>query len=624
MVINLWRRLANIDLRTLALFRIALASSLIIALMTYAPDFSYIFPDDGIFPRSNIIENFPDKGFSLFLASAYPPYTIALFAIGYLSALALLVGYYTRTATIIAWVIVASLNSRLEPFLYYADTQLLMLLFWSIFLPLGARFSVDHALSRPRLEVPNNFASLATLAILLQESYLYIFGALFKDSDIWRVDHTAIQYAFNMLEVKRVISEFLLQYPVMLQYLTAYVFYLELLCVIFLFLPVMTEWSRLIFFFLLAAMHVGFGTLLNVGYFPIISITGLMVFLPGFIWDYATRIIATHFRPSQHTIYYDQPCDFCCKTCLIFRELSILQSAHVEPAQDTPAIYEVMQRENSWVVKTDSGALLTKWEAVSYMWRHSPILFIPGILFSLPGMKQLGEAIYHCIAKNRGKIAKYSARFLPYRSMDIKPSLLSAFVLVPLIALVFTENWYETEEGGYENMPLPLRKTVDNLHLYQEWKMFAPWPRTTSNWFHLDGQMDDGKSIELYFNKETSSKISIPTIAMETAPSDRMNCFLGVVNDAVFRNLYAPGYCAVYNQTHDRKIVTLTGTEYMRPTRIDRPRSEWPLKKRTLFVYDCDTKTKEDVDTDYHLIKPEDVSPMSDPLPALEEMKKPD
>jgi hypothetical protein len=70
-----------------------------------------------------------------------------LFAIAALVAIALLVGYRTRLATVLL-ALLASLQARNPTLIQGGDNLLLLLLFWGMFLPLGARFAIDAALDR--------------------------------------------------------------------------------------------------------------------------------------------------------------------------------------------------------------------------------------------------------------------------------------------------------------------------------------------------------------------------------------------------------------------------------------------------------------------------------------------
>ncbi len=88
-----------------------------------------------------------------------------LFVIAGLLALLLIVGYRTRVVSLLCWVMLLSLNHRNYLILQSSDSLMLALLFWSLFLPLGARYSVDSALNPRPIEQASvcNFASAALL-----------------------------------------------------------------------------------------------------------------------------------------------------------------------------------------------------------------------------------------------------------------------------------------------------------------------------------------------------------------------------------------------------------------------------------------------------------------------------
>ena len=77
------------------------------------------------------------------------------------------------------------------------DSLLALLLFWSMFLPMGARFSVDSALNNGPHRESNRYLSTATAAVLLQVGMVYIFTAIMKSDPIWRENFSAVYYALK-------------------------------------------------------------------------------------------------------------------------------------------------------------------------------------------------------------------------------------------------------------------------------------------------------------------------------------------------------------------------------------------------------------------------------------------
>lgn len=90
-----------------------------------------------------------------------------------------------------SWALCLSLWARNPAICGYADTLLRMLLFWSMFLPLGARASLDaRRRGGPRDAGP--VVSLAGAAMMLQVAFVYFFTAMQRTGSDWRSDFSAI------------------------------------------------------------------------------------------------------------------------------------------------------------------------------------------------------------------------------------------------------------------------------------------------------------------------------------------------------------------------------------------------------------------------------------------------
>ena len=134
--------------------------------------------------------------FSLNLLNGTPHFQALMFGVGALAALAMLVGYRTRLATFILWLVVLSIQHRNILTVNAGDILLHLLLFWAMFLPLGAVWSVDRARRAAYQATPRplsmRFFSAATVALFLQIAFVYWFTALLKTGGDWREDGTAL------------------------------------------------------------------------------------------------------------------------------------------------------------------------------------------------------------------------------------------------------------------------------------------------------------------------------------------------------------------------------------------------------------------------------------------------
>ena len=192
-------RIFGIDLRTLALFRICLGAVILADLINRAGFLTAFYSDQGVLTRAEaIVFNHPAR-ISFHLMSGSPLVMDLLFVIAGILSVLLMLGYRTRLVTVLSWLFLVSLNNRNLMIQQAGDELISVLAFWAIFLPIGARYSVDAALKPDDQPRPlDAYFSIATFAMLLQVIYVYVIGALLKDSPIWMPDGQAIYYAMHL------------------------------------------------------------------------------------------------------------------------------------------------------------------------------------------------------------------------------------------------------------------------------------------------------------------------------------------------------------------------------------------------------------------------------------------
>lgn len=289
----MWRNklvfLFGIDLRTLALFRIGLASLILYDIFFLRlPYLSAHYTDLGILPRSVAIALLNNEWlFSLHFASGTAWFQGLLFLILIAVALSMLVGYRTRLMQLCTFVLLVSLQNRNPLISDGPDTLLIILMFWGLFLPLGARLSVDSALSNNTQNLDKPHFSIATAAILVQVMCVYFFTACLKSHDAWWPDGRAIYYALNIDQFTAAPGVWLRQFDQLTQALTYFVIIFEYVAALLIFLPVFSLSARLLTLICLIFMHLGFFFFMDVGLFPATSLVSLSLFIPGKVWDWA-------------------------------------------------------------------------------------------------------------------------------------------------------------------------------------------------------------------------------------------------------------------------------------------------------------------------------------------------
>ena len=483
----------GIDLRTLALVRIALGAVIIADLVMRARDLRAFYTDAGVLPRAALLGEVGQWSPSLHLLAGSATLEGVLFVIAGVIALALIVGYKTRLATILSWVFLLSLQARNPALFQGGDHLLYLLLFWAMFLPLGARFSVDAALDPRISDAPDRYCSMATAGFLIQAMIVYFFGALLKTDSMWLPDGTAVYFALHLDHMATPLGILLRPYPTLLQGLTYYVMGLELLAPFIMFSPVWRLPLRLVGLALLIPMHIGFFLLLQIALFAPVSITSLLAFTPGWAWDRMGARLRTPERTGV-VIYYDEPCEFCRKVCLILRTFLLLPETPILPAQSDPGILADLKAHNSWVVVDHDGSRHVRWNAIALVFRRSALFAPLGWLFARRWVQPIGERIYETVARNRGRLGAWSAVALPYREMPLHPSRIAQVVVALLIGVVLAENIRFVTKTRFTIPFLDSIKTT--LRLGQGWTMFAPSPSRTDGWFVAEGRTVGGAAVD--------------------------------------------------------------------------------------------------------------------------------
>lgn len=581
----------SVDLRSLALFRVLAALAVLFNVFTLWPETNVWLTDHGLNTRSEAVSRLTPHHLSLYYLSGAAWYSHLLLTATAMAAIAMLLGWRTRLTTIVTWILVVSLTNRIPILTSGADMQLCLLLFWAMFLPVGARFSVDSALSTAPRQ-PASYFSIATVALLLQVAYLYFFGALLKTGAPWRETFDAIYYATSALEVTKPLAMYLAQYPDVARALTIYVFVLELLAIAFLFSPFRNDHARLFVLPQLIVMHLGFAVFLAIGVFPLVSISGLVAFIPALFWD---RTLAWwNGRKSRRdiAIFYDRDCGFCLKTCLIFRELGLPPETTIQPAQDDAQAHALLQRENSWVVRTHDGRMLTRWPAVAYVWRRSPLFWLPGVLSLIPGFKQFGNWLYTRIAESRPALGRFSARWLPWReSVVFQPLRATSIALGFLVGLVILWN-VDTLRSDRINFYFPdeLRPLMRATRLTQTWNMFAPQPISVSRWVTIGAHAGEAEPTDLLFSRNRPLSDARPAHGLQAFPNERWRKYYSRIKfDAEAARLGA-FYCT---RASERGLASAGTIQISRYTQRVAPpgAADTPVHLPDHHVYDCAANT---------------------------------
>lgn len=286
-------RLFSIDLRSLALFRLGLATIILCDLAWYRlPNVGAFYTDDGMYPISAAEAWLGDAGgWSLCLLDGSPGFQTAMFAVTGLFALALLLGWQTRAATIGCWVMLVSIANRNALVSNYGDSIMQIFLFWSIFLPLGGKWSIDSrrkssrqpnsAAQRP---LPTAVCSIPSAVTMLQLCLIYFFAALWKWNSDW-LSGSAVETAFLLEYARRESPIDLLQYKFLLRPLTISTLFLELLGPLVVWIPYRTNLIRYAMIGAFSMLHLSIELYFTPLLLSYACVVAWLLFLPASFWE---------------------------------------------------------------------------------------------------------------------------------------------------------------------------------------------------------------------------------------------------------------------------------------------------------------------------------------------------
>ena len=518
-------RLFGVDLRSLAALRIATGLTILWVALIWSLDLSAFFTDAGVLPRDEVRAVDHVGRFSLLMFAGGWWAALLLWLCLALGAVALVAGFRPRFAAFVCWVAYLSFVGRNPMIAQGGDMLIPLLLFWMMFLPVGAVFSVDAALDPVDRRRDPPHLSVASVGLLLQVLYVYVIGALLKTGPAWLPNASAVYIALHIDTFVTPAGEILRGFPLVMTALTLFVFAIELFAPILLFFPDRRLFVRSVTLALLMLMHVGFRVFLHIGHFWLASLSSLTAYIPGAVWDWIGERYWRR-RQGETRIYYDRDCGFCRKVALILREFFLPRSVPVVPAQDHPEIGPILESEVSWVLVTPDGERLLHWAALAYLMRQSPLLAPLGWLAALYGAVGLGKPTYDLIGRNRNLFGALT-RWLtpPRRHAPASPVLSGALCVV--IAFCLFWNLQGLPPDRREAAPLPdvVVQAAKGAGLTQYWDMFAPSPPAADGFPILVAYSANG--VEDAFRQDgTPVSFDTPDDVLGLFPSHRWRAFL--------------------------------------------------------------------------------------------------
>lgn len=293
-----------VDTRALAALRIALGGLLLTDLVLRSRFLVFFYTDAGVLPRTALRAARPTvSALSLHALWGGPTAQAALFLLAAVAALALAAGYHVRVATVVSWLLLVSLHARNPIVLSGGDVLLRRTLFWGLFLPLGARWSLDSAAGRGTRwwdaerddgddGASTRLAGPATAALLVQPVLVYGTNAVIKLRGTAWPSGRAIRFVFGLDRYTLPTGDVLAETAGPALSVLGWTWLALLVAAPLLVVLRGRARSALVAGF--AAGHLGMLATMRLGLFPLISVAALLPYLHTGFWDRlaATRPVA--------------------------------------------------------------------------------------------------------------------------------------------------------------------------------------------------------------------------------------------------------------------------------------------------------------------------------------------
>lgn len=291
-------RVFALDLRAIALARMAIGVLILVDLLIRCQDIGAFYLPDGITPVGAMPaspNSFKHLELYRHVESWWGVAGLMLLAAAF--AVSLTVGFYSRTSGLISWYLLASIQNRNLYVNDGGDLTLKIFLFIGLFLPLGARWSVDAWRNPQWRRLPNEYLSPATVTMVLQFCVMYFTAGVLKSDPVWRQTGDAIWLTLNIDQFSTGFARSLLEHTTLLRALTFSVLAIEMTTPLLLLCPLWNQWTRSLSLILLAGLHLGIASCMHLGLFMPICL-GVLIFLWPTPWmDFLERI----FRPAAGT-----------------------------------------------------------------------------------------------------------------------------------------------------------------------------------------------------------------------------------------------------------------------------------------------------------------------------------
>jgi hypothetical protein len=266
----------GIDLRSLAVLRIGLGLLLLFDLAKRVSGVGLWYVNSGLLPNHRMLWHPSTPYHFSYLFSLWTNLQMRIaFAAIAIIYLCFLVGYRTRLFHILRWLTLLRIHTRTTLITNGGDCVFCAMLLWTMFMPLGRRYSVDalRLSAKPEPTDPEQFVSLSVVALRLQLCVIYLLNALNKTGDTWK-DGSAVHYLLYQARIVTTLGIWVREHAPtsILRSLTYGTLVIEYAIPLLILLPWGKPWPRRLAILLMWGLHSNIALLSNLGMFSVVMI----------------------------------------------------------------------------------------------------------------------------------------------------------------------------------------------------------------------------------------------------------------------------------------------------------------------------------------------------------------
>jgi len=526
----------TMDLRTLGLFRLVLGFMITGDLLRKWTYLRPYYSNEGVLTNHYLLFK-PSGGhnFSLFNAFSTPGEVHVAFALSVMCAVAFWVGYRTRLFNVLCFIIVTSLDNRLAMVENGGYIVVNLLVGWSMFLPTGARFSVDawrrswaarreatadDLNERPSGVAPTSYTSLAVLLVQLNFAAIYFFNVVNKSGSIWRRGDT-VHY---VLHLDRMITGVAVFFRELLPHwltrgISWSVLCVEALIVMCILAPYGRRITRPMAIVLVWALHFSFGIMMRLGPFAWFMMTWALLLLTPVQWDALSRRFLAKAEPRR--VFYDEASGL---SLFVARVLARLDGHHLlsfEAARSSsgnrPPLLEVGPGVDAQ--EGDEGEDEIRWAGMAAASELARALPLGRGALWLARVVTFGTlaALLRAVERHRMGVQRFFGLDAP-RASTVETTapppvgqapmagrlgrvqagmreLLLVYLGLISVSQILNDN-KSVPDVMKHKQPDFVRSTLNYPRIFQGWGMFAPNPIQEDGVLAIDGYTVDGRRID--------------------------------------------------------------------------------------------------------------------------------